>query len=121
MKTHIKAVLQALFVVFLWATSWILIKIGIKDIPPITFAGLRYFIAFICLLVIMLLNGSQREIREIPTSVRGQLIILGILFYAGTQGAIFVALAYLPAVTVNLLWSFSSEGRVQSVFHVRWL
>lgn len=39
-----------------------------------------------------------------------QLLILGILFYAGTQGAIFVALAYLPAVTVNLLWSFSSIG-----------
>jgi drug/metabolite transporter (DMT)-like permease len=37
-----------------------------------------------------------------------KLLILGILFYAGTQGAIFVALAYLPAVTVNLLWSFSS-------------
>jgi drug/metabolite transporter (DMT)-like permease len=41
MTLHAKAVLQALFVVFLWATSWILIKIGIKDIPPIIFAGLR--------------------------------------------------------------------------------
>ena len=35
-------------------------------------------------------------------------MILGLIFYAGTQGASFVALAYLPAVTVNLLWSFSS-------------
>jgi drug/metabolite transporter (DMT)-like permease len=30
------------------------------------------------------------------------------LFYAVTQGASFVALAFLPAVTVNLLWSFSA-------------
>jgi drug/metabolite transporter (DMT)-like permease len=37
-----------------------------------------------------------------------RLILLGILLYAGTQGAVFVALDYLPAVTVNLLWSFSS-------------
>jgi len=37
-----------------------------------------------------------------------QLVLLGILYYAGTQGAIFVALAYLPAVPISLLWSFSS-------------
>jgi drug/metabolite transporter (DMT)-like permease len=35
-------------------------------------------------------------------------MILGVLLYAGTQGAVFVALAFLPAVTVNLLWSFTS-------------
>jgi drug/metabolite transporter (DMT)-like permease len=34
--------------------------------------------------------------------------VLGLVFYAATQGASFLALAYLPAVTVNLLWSFSS-------------
>ncbi|MBM2844019.1 MAG: hypothetical protein HW404_1856, partial [Anaerolineales bacterium] len=32
---------------------------------------------------------------------------LGILLYGITQGAIFLALNALPAVTVNLLWSFS--------------
>src|SRR3989304_1017227 len=62
------AALVALFVVFLWATSWVLIKFGLETIPPLTFAGLRYGI---------------------------------------TQGAIFLALNALPAVTVNLLWSFS--------------
>jgi drug/metabolite transporter (DMT)-like permease len=119
MTKHTKAILQALFVVFLWATSWVFVKIGIKDIPPITFAGLRYFIAFICLLAIMFLNGNQKEIREIPRADWGQLALLGILFYAGTQGAIFVALAYLPAVTVNLLWSFSSI--VVAIFGILWL
>jgi drug/metabolite transporter (DMT)-like permease len=108
MSSHTKAVLQALFVVFLWATSWVFVKIGIKDIPPLTFAGLRYFLAFLCLLAVMYTNGSRQELREIPGRLWVQLLILGVLFYAGTQGAIFVALAYLPAVTVNLLWSFSS-------------
>jgi len=119
MKPHTKAVLQALFVVFLWATSWVFVKIGIKDIPPITFAGLRYFIAFLCLLAVMLTNGTRNEIRSIPRRTWVQLLILGILFYAGTQGAIFVALAYLPAVTVNLLWSFSSIA--VAVFGIFWL
>jgi len=108
MKPHIAAVLQAIFVVFLWATSWVFVKIGLQDIPPITFAGLRYFLAFLCLLAVMFINGKYKEIRDLSRNAWIQLIILGILFYALTQGAIFVALAYLPAVTVNLLWSFSS-------------
>lgn len=108
MKTHWKAVLQALFVVFLWATSWVLVKFGLQDIPPITFAGIRYFLAFLCLLVVVLTRKSKSEIQSITSRAWGQLAVLGIFFYAVTQGAIFVALAYLPAVTVNLLWSFSS-------------
>ena len=119
MNSHFKAVLQALFVVFLWATSWVFVKIGIKDIPPITFAGLRYFIAFLCLLAVMLVNGAQKEVRGISGRSWVQLAILGILFYAGTQGAIFIALAYLPAVTVNLLWSFSSV--IIAILGIFWL
>lgn len=41
MPPHIIAVFQALFVVFLWATSWVFVKIGLQDIPPVTFAGWR--------------------------------------------------------------------------------
>jgi len=108
MKTHWIAVTQALFVVFLWATSWVLVKFGLQDIPPITFAGLRYFLAFLCLLVVLFVRKSKSGIQTIKSRNWGQLAILGIFFYAITQGAIFVALAYLPAVTVNLLWSFSS-------------
>jgi drug/metabolite transporter (DMT)-like permease len=110
MRSHWVAVLQALFVVFLWATSWVFVKIGLQAIPPITFAGLRYVLAFVCLLVVMLFNDRKNELRRIPRQIWMQLIVLGILFYAGTQGAIFVALAYLPAVTVNLLWTFSSAA-----------
>jgi drug/metabolite transporter (DMT)-like permease len=38
------------------------------------------------------------------------LAALGLLLYAVTQGASFVALSLLPAVTVNLLWSFTSAA-----------
>ncbi|MEO8356874.1 MAG: DMT family transporter [Chloroflexota bacterium] len=108
MRPHSVAVLQALFVVFLWATSWVFVKIGLQNIPPITFAGLRYFLAFVCLLAVLLFNDSTKEIKQLSNNAWGRFIVLGITLYAGTQGAIFVALAYLPAVTVNLLWSFSS-------------
>ncbi|MCK6540426.1 MAG: DMT family transporter [Anaerolineales bacterium] len=108
MPPHTIAVLQALIVVFLWATSWVFVKIGLQDIPPVTFAGLRYFIAFLSLAVVLAFNESKREIRALSKRDWIGFLLLGLLFYAVTQGAIFVALAYLPAVTVNLLWSFSS-------------
>jgi len=119
-------VIQALFVVFLWATSWVLVKFGLQDIPPITFAGIRYFLAFLCLLVVLLTKRSKSEIQTITSRDWGQLATLGVFFYAVTQGAIFVALAYLPAVTVNLLWSFSSViialmGAVWLTEHPTWL
>jgi len=119
MKPHWVAVSQALFVVFLWATSWVLVKIGLHDIPPITFAGLRYFLAFLCLLVVLLFNDAKKEIAALSVRSWTRLVVLGIFFYAGTQGAIFVALAYLPAVTVNLLWSFSSV--IIALFGAFWL
>ena len=119
MTLHFSAVLQALFVVFLWATSWVFVKIGLNDIAPVTFAGLRYFIAFLCLLAVILINGTVKETRKLDRRTWGKLLLLGILFYSGTQGAIFVALAYLPAVTVNLLWSFSSV--VVALLGIFWL
>jgi len=108
MKPHTVAVLEALFVVFLWGTSWVFVKIGLHDIPPVTFAGLRYFLAFVCLLAVLLFNNARSELRALTRREWMRFLVLGILLYAGTQGAVFVALTYLPAVTVNLLWSFSS-------------
>ncbi len=108
MTSRVKAIIQALFVVFLWATSWIFIKIGLQDIPPLTFAGLRYVIAFICLLIVLFFHNAKSEIATLTKEKWMKFILLGILFYAVTQGASFVALNYLPAVTVNLIWSFSS-------------
>ena len=104
--SRINAIFIALFVIFLWATSWVLIKIGLQDIPPLTFAGLRYTLAFLCLLPVLALTHRHSHLRSIPKRITGRLVLLGLLLYTCTQGAAFIALAYLPAITVNLLWSF---------------
>ena len=105
---HTTAVLQALFVTFLWSTSWVLIKFGLTDIPALTFAGLRYGLAWLCLLPLFWRRGGAAALRGIPRRLWPRLIALGVLFYALTQGAQFVGLAYLPAVTVNLMLGFTS-------------
>jgi len=106
--SHLTAILQALFVTFLWATSWVLIKIGLKDIPALTFAGLRYTLAFLCLAPFALRPAQRAALRHLPSRQWGSLLVLGLLFYAVTQGAQFLGLAYLPAVTVNLLLNFTT-------------
>jgi len=108
-RSHTNAVLIALLVTFLWSTSWVLIKIGLStSLPPVTFAGLRYTLAFVCLLPFILLKSRHRLlIRNISKSTWLILFTLGFLFYTITQGAQFVGLAFLPAATVTLLLNFS--------------
>ena len=61
-RHHHLPALQALFVTFLWSTSWVLIKFGLQDIPAISFAGLRYALAF--LLLAMGLAGPDPALAE---------------------------------------------------------
>lgn len=105
---HLKAVLQALFVTFLWSTSWVFIKFGLADIPALTFAGLRYSLAFLCLLPLALRPVHREPLRHLTSWGWIRLVGLGLLFYTVTQGAQFLGLAYLPAITTNLLLTFTT-------------
>jgi drug/metabolite transporter (DMT)-like permease len=88
--------------------SWVFIKIGLADIPPLTFAGLRYFLGFLFLLPLFLRSPGAKTIRQITPRTWLFLVILGIVYYTLNQGAMFVGLANLPAVTLNLMLGFSS-------------
>lgn len=100
--------LEALLVTFLWSTSWILIKLGLEEIPAISFAGMRYGLAFLILAAALLASAPRRaELSRLTPSDWLRLSVLGVVFYALTQGAQFVALALLPAVTLSLILSFS--------------
>jgi len=103
---RLRAILQALLVTFLWSTSWILIKYALDEIPPLTFAGLRYTLAFI-----ILLPGLWKhrvEMRALSTREWRRLAVLGLVFYTMTQGGQFLTLNHLEAVTFSLLLNFTS-------------
>jgi drug/metabolite transporter (DMT)-like permease len=102
---HSRALLQALFVTFLWSTSWVFIKIGLPNIPALIFAGLRYALAFLCLLPFALHSDNRAEFARLSRGDWGRLALLGLLVYALTQGTQFLGLSYLPAITVSLLLS----------------
>ena len=103
----LKPILLALLVTFLWSTSFVIIKIGLEEIPALTFAGLRYVIAFFCLLPMMFRRERMQEIRGLTASDWRKLTLLGLLFYTFTQGAQFLGLSLLPAVTVSLMLNFT--------------
>lgn len=105
---YLIAVLQAVAVTVLWSSSWVLIKIGLQDIPPLPFAGLRYMLAFLCLLPLAIYTRQFNSLRRQSGAGWVRLIVLGLLFYAVTQGAQFLSLFYLEAATVSLLLSFST-------------
>ncbi len=105
---RVVAIGQALLVTFLWSTSWVLIKIGLREVPALTFAGLRYLLAFLVLLPVLAFRGHFGLVRRLPPRTWLRLAALGVLFIAVTQGAQFIALSYMPAVTVNLILSLTT-------------
>lgn len=107
LSPHLSAIILALLVTFLWSTSFVIIKLGLKEIPPLTFAGLRYSIAFICLFPFVFTQKNKAVLKNLDKKDWINLILLGILFYAFTQGTQFIGLSLLPAVTVSLWLNFT--------------
>ena len=100
---HRVALAQAVFVTFLWSTSWVLIKWGLEAMPPLVFAGLRYGLASLILWAALLSRPGKR--RALAAQTRNDwlwLIALGVVMYALTQGGQFVALSALPATVLSL-------------------
>lgn len=107
---HTKAILLAVFITFLWSTSWILIKFGLRnDLPALSFAGLRYTTAFVCLTVFIFANPTERaNLKRLTRADWGWLALLGLIVITLTQGAQFISLSYLPANMVSLILNTTS-------------
>ena len=100
---RVRAILEALIVTFLWSSSYVLTKLGLTDIQPLTLVGLRYLIASIVLLPIALNRGEHKRITG---NAWWKLAVLGFLGYTVAQGLQCVGLNYLPAITVTLILNF---------------
>lgn len=103
LSPRVRAILQALLVTFLWSTSWVFIKFGLQDIPPMMFAGLRYFLAFLVLVPFYQRTKSTTPLRSLSRKDWRNLVGLGLLYYTITQGTQFIGLAYLPAITFSIM------------------
>ncbi|MDJ0769015.1 MAG: DMT family transporter [Ilumatobacter sp.] len=109
-RQHSIAVSAALLVTFLWSSSWVLIRVGLDDesLRPVSFAGLRYGAAAVVLGAWVATRPRHRaELRRLGRRDLGLLAVLGLVFYALTQGAQFVAIDHQPAATTSLVLSLT--------------
>ncbi|UCE13354.1 MAG: EamA family transporter [Candidatus Heimdallarchaeota archaeon] len=103
-KDYLIVLVEALFVTILWSSSWVIIKFGLEEVPPILFAGLRYSLGAFVLFIFIITKEDHRHTIKIQ-SKRWWILIAayGIFFIAITQGGQFIALKLLPAITVSFV------------------
>jgi drug/metabolite transporter (DMT)-like permease len=104
-RGRLVALLQAFFVTFLWSSSYVLVKIGLKEIPPLSLVSLRYIVASVILIIAAVLKGNTRLLTGTRHLTR--IAILGVSGYTLAQGLQCVGLFYLPAVSVTFLLNFT--------------
>ena len=98
-EKNTRAYLAWVLLCFIWGTTYLAIRIGVKDLPPILFAGLRWLIAGPILLFFLILRKYELPKKSdfIHLTIVG-LALLGI-------GSSFVVFAeqYIPSGLAALL------------------
>jgi drug/metabolite transporter (DMT)-like permease len=97
-----KARLVWLLLCLIWGSTWLFIKLGLEDLPPLTFAGIRFVIAAAILLLVI-------AARRIPFPHRGRdlmlLAVTGVLSFSLNYGLVFWGEQYISSGLAALLQS----------------
>ncbi|MBE0408840.1 MAG: EamA family transporter [Anaerolineales bacterium] len=101
--TRTRAIAEGLVANLIWASSFVLVKIALEEIGPLTAAGMRFFSAFLILFPFML--RSKNIVLPRSGRVWLRLFLIGLSSYTIGNGALFWGLIYLPAVTASFLMS----------------
>src|SRR4029079_394346 len=86
----------------IWGSTWLFIKLGLADLPPITFAGIRFVIA--CTILFSLIRIRRISLPQ----ARADWILLaisGILSFGFNYGLVFWGEQYITSGLAALLQS----------------
>ena len=84
--------------VVIWSSTWVAIKIGLEDLPPLLGAGIRFSLAGVGLLVLARLMG-----RPLRTDAR-LATVLALLPFAAAYGLIYWGEQYVPSGLAAVLF-----------------
>src|SRR3984957_9739640 len=83
----------------LWGSTYLAIRIAVQQVPPLFAAGIRFFLAGTLLYVVMRLRGRSR-----PAGKEwGALVLIGLLMFVVTYGAVFWAEQFVPSGFTSVL------------------
>lgn len=100
-KENFRAYLAWVSICLIWGTTYLAIRIGVQDFPPVLFAGLRWLIAGPALIVILKLRGYKLPtLKDIE-----HLALIGILLIGFGNGLVVFAEQWVPSGLTALLLS----------------
>jgi drug/metabolite transporter (DMT)-like permease len=100
----------------IWGSTWLFIKIGLADLPPITFAGIRFLLASLILMIMVLVRRAAwpRTRREWTL-----IAVVGILQFSLNYGLVFWGEQYISSGLAAVLQStFPAFGLVIAHFYL---
>ena len=86
------------FLVLIWSSTWVSIKIGLEDLPPLFGAGVRFGLAGL-----LLLGGAALARRSLRTDAI-LATVLAVLPFATTYGLIYWAEQHVPSGLAAVLF-----------------
>src|SRR4051812_15811192 len=84
--------------VAIWSSTWVAIKVGLGDTPPLLGAGVRFALAGVGLLVLARLSGRSLRTDAVLAAV------LAVLPFAFTYGLIYWSEQYVPSGLAAVLF-----------------
>lgn len=86
----------------IWGSTWLFIKLGLEDLPPFTFAGIRFVIAVAILATIIAIRRLS-----LPNAGRDWLLLLisGVLAFCVNYGLLFWGEQYITSGLAAVLQS----------------
>jgi drug/metabolite transporter (DMT)-like permease len=100
----------------IWGSTWLFIKIGLKDLPPLTFAGARFVIASLILVLLVMVRRARWPRTRSEWSL---IAISGLLQFTLNYGLVFWGEQYISSGLAAVLQStFPLFGLVFAHFYL---
>src|ERR1700758_2318044 len=88
-----KVLLAFAIIYFVWGSTFLAIRVGVREVPPFLFAGMRFFAAGLALYVWVRLRGTPPPSRREWLSAS----LLAVLIFVGDYGLLFWAERRVPS------------------------
>ncbi len=80
--------------VLIWGSTWLGVRIGLDDLPPLTFAGIRFLVASVVLFAVLWVRGTRLPRRRSDWALVGTTAVLG---FAVSYSAQFWGMQFVPS------------------------